>query len=183
VSPAYRHATRTTTPVMATSGIEIVTGSPPVIPGAVAAPAGSVAALTAHRRVVLRHSAAVTGALTTDDRRDLQRGPHLAPRSGESGLQRDRGWCGGRRRPRAPGRRDCPPIRGQIAALPAAAFFRLLRRCSRWRARRTLVSTTTTAAMARPAAAIRTSGQGHRASLPPRAAAEPPILMRKTLRS
>ena len=69
LSSTYRDATRTNTPTRATSGIEIVTGSPPVIPGAAAAPAGSVAALSAHRRVVLRHGAAVTRALTQDDRR------------------------------------------------------------------------------------------------------------------
>jgi hypothetical protein len=71
-------------PTRATSGIEIVTGSPPVIPGAAAAPAGSVAALTAHRRVVLRHGAALTPALTQDDRRGTQTGRHLLPRPGEA---------------------------------------------------------------------------------------------------
>src|SRR5262249_44354113 len=147
--PRYRHATRTNTPTTATSGIEIVTGSPPVIPGAAAAPAGSVAAFTAYRRVVLRHGAAVTRALTKD-----------APR----------------------GRGD-PPTRGRIAALSAAASVRLIRRSSRLTARRTIASTATTTATAGPAAAVRARGQGHRASLPPTAAAEPPNLMRKALRS
>jgi hypothetical protein len=183
VSPAYRHATRTTMPAMATSGTEIVTGSPPVIPGAAAAPAGSVAALTAHRRSVLRHGAAVTPALTQDDRRGTQRGRHLLPRPGESGPRPDCCRCGGGPRPRAPGRRGPPPTRGQIAALSAAASVRLIRRSSRLTARRTIASTTTTTATARPAAAIRTRGQGHRASLPPTAAAEPPNLMRRTLRA
>ena len=178
VSPSYRHAIRTNTPTMATSGIEIVTGSSPVIPGATAVPAGSVAALTAHRRVVLRYGTAVTCAVTKADRRGPQRGVHLLPRPGGNGPQRDRCQCVGGRAPR-PGRQGRPPTRGQIAAQSAAASVKLLRRSSRLTTRRPI----TTTAMARHVVAIRTRGPGHRASLPPRAAAEPPSLRRKALRS